>query len=180
MPDGRAQRPGDVVKSMKGDTIEVINTDAEGRLVLADILWYTQEKYKPSGMINLATLTGAMIIALGHDNAGAFSNNDEICNAFLKAAGAEGEGAWRLPMAKAYDDLLKSRIADMKNVGGRPAGSITAAQFLKRFVKDEVPWIHLDIAGVALSSKASDLAPKGASGWGVMALDRLVRDKYEI
>jgi len=179
MPDGRAQRPGDVVTSLKGDTIEVINTDAEGRLVLADILWYTQEKYNPVGMINLATLTGAIIIGLGHENAGVFSNDDVLCDAFLKAAAAEDEGAWRMPLGQAYDDLIKSRIADMKNTGGRPAGSVTAAQFLKRFVKDETPWIHLDIAGVALLKSASTLAPKGATGWGVMALDRLIRDKYE-
>jgi len=179
MPDGRAQRPGDVVTSMKGDTIEVINTDAEGRLVLADILWYVQEKYQPVGMINLATLTGAMVIALGHDNAGVFSNDDKLANAFLKAADAENEGAWRLPMGKSYDKLIKSRIADMKNVGGRPAGAITAAKFLKRFVKDETPWCHLDIAGVALLKTESDLAPKGATGWGVMALDRLIRDRFE-
>jgi leucyl aminopeptidase len=164
---------------MKGDTIEIINTDAEGRLVLADILWYTQQKFAPVGMVNLATLTGAMVIALGHENAGAFSNDDKICNAFLKAAKAEGEGAWRLPMGDAYDKLIKSRIADVKNVGGRPAGSITAAQFLRRFVKDDVPWIHLDIAGVALLKTDSDLAPKGATGWGVMALDRLIRDTCE-
>jgi len=179
MPDGRAQRPGDVVTSMKGDTIEVINTDAEGRLVLADILWYTQEKFAPCGMINLATLTGAIIIGLGHENAGVFSNNDALCAAFLNAAAAEGEGAWRMPLGQAYDKMLKSRIADMQNVGGRPAGSITAAQFLKRFVKDETPWVHLDIAGVALLKSDSTFAPKGATGWGVRALDRLVRDKYE-
>ncbi|MBC7142934.1 MAG: leucyl aminopeptidase [Rhodobacteraceae bacterium] len=179
MPDGRAQRPGDVVKSMKGDTIEVINTDAEGRLVLADVLWYAQERFKPTGMINLATLTGAIIVGLGHENAGVFSNDDTLCNAFLKAAAAEGEGAWRMPMGPAYDALLKSRIADMKNSCGRPAGSITAAQFLRRFVKDEVPWCHLDIAGVALPPKETTLAPKGATGWGVMALDRLVRDMLE-
>ena len=179
MPDGKAQRPGDVVTSMKGDTIEVINTDAEGRLVLADILWYAQEKFKPAGMINLATLTGAMVIALGHENAGVFSNDDALADAFLKSARFEDEGAWRLPMGKAYDKLIKSRIADMKNVGGRPAGAITAAQFLKRFVKDEVPWIHLDIAGVALLSEDSDLAPKGATGWGVRALDRLIRNRHE-
>jgi leucyl aminopeptidase len=177
MPDGRAQRPGDIVKSMKGDTIEVINTDAEGRLVLADILWYAQDRFKPAGMINLATLTGAVIIGLGHDNAGVFSNDDKLCNAFLKAAAAEGEGAWRMPMGPGYDALIKSRLADMKNTGGRPAGAITAAQFLRRFVRDEVPWIHLDIAGVALPPKETDLAPKGASGWGVMALDRLIRDR---
>jgi leucyl aminopeptidase len=179
MPDGRAQRPGDVVRSMKGDTIEVINTDAEGRLVLADVLWYAQETYKPAGMIDLATLTGAMIIALGHDNAGVFSNDDALCTAFLKAAEAEGEGAWRLPMGNSYDKLLKSNIADMKNVGGRPAGSISAAQLLKRFVKDDVPWIHLDIAGVASLKSESDFAPKGATGWGVRALDRLIRDAFE-
>jgi leucyl aminopeptidase len=179
MPDGRAQRPGDVVKSMKGDTIEVINTDAEGRLVLADVLWYAQERFKPTGMINLATLTGAIIIALGHENTGVFSNDDALCNAFLKAAAAEGEGAWRMPMGQAYDDKLKSRIADMMNVGGRDGGAITAAQFLQRFVKEGMPWCHLDIAGTALLKSDSTFAPKGATGWGVMALDRLIRDKFE-
>ena len=179
MPDGRAQRPGDVVRSMKGDTIEVINTDAEGRLVLADVLWYAQDRFKPTGMINLATLTGAIIVALGHENAGVFSNDDRLCTAFLKAAAAEGEGAWRMPMGPAYDALLKSRIADMRNSCGRPAGSISAAQFLRRFVKDDVPWIHLDIAGVALPPAETALAPKGASGWGVMALNRLIKDMLE-
>lgn len=179
MPDGRAQRPGDVVRSMKGDTIEVINTDAEGRLVLADVLWYAQERFKPCGMINLATLTGAIIIALGHENAGVFSNDDDLCNAFLKAAAAEGEGAWRMPMGDAYDAKLKSRIADMMNVGGRDGGAITAAQFLQRFVKPDMPWCHLDIAGTALLKADSTLAPKGATGWGVMALDRLIRDRFE-
>ncbi|MEO0990777.1 MAG: leucyl aminopeptidase, partial [Pseudomonadota bacterium] len=179
MPGPNATRPGDVVKSMKGDTVEIINTDAEGRLVLADVLWYAQEKYDPAGMVNLATLTGAMIIALGHENAGVFSNDDGIADAFLKAAATEGEGAWRMPMGPAYDKLLKSDVADMKNIGGRPAGSITAAQFLKRFVKDEVPWIHLDIAGVAQVKAETAVAPKGATGWGVRALDRLIRDRYE-
>jgi leucyl aminopeptidase len=179
MPDGRAQRPGDVVRSMKGDTIEVINTDAEGRLVLADVLWYAQDRFKPTGMIDLATLTGAIIIALGHENTGVFSNNDDLCNAFLKAAKAEGEGAWRMPMGDAYDAKLKSRIADMMNVGGRDGGAITAAQFLQRFVKPETPWCHLDIAGTALLKSDSTLAPKGATGWGVMALDRLIREKFE-
>ena len=179
MPSGSAVRPGDVVTSMKGDTIEVINTDAEGRLVLADVLWYAQEHVKPAAMVDLATLTGACIIALGHENAAVLSNDDGLADAFLKAAGAEGEGAWRLPMGKAYDDQLKSNIADMKNVGGRPAGTITAAQFLRRFVKDDVPWVHLDIAGVASLKGDSTLAPKGATGWGVMALDRLVRDRFE-
>jgi leucyl aminopeptidase len=179
MPDGRAQRPGDVVRSMKGDTIEVINTDAEGRLVLADVLWYAQERFKPSGMINLATLTGAIIVALGHENTGVFSNNDDLCNAFLAAAKAEGEGAWRMPMGEAYDAKLKSRIADMMNVGGRDGGAITAAQFLARFVKPDVPWCHLDIAGTALLKADTTLAPKGATGWGVMSLNRLIRDRFE-
>ncbi|WP_213684089.1 leucyl aminopeptidase [Roseicyclus sp.] len=179
MPSGTAQRPGDVVTSMKGDTIEVINTDAEGRLVLADVMWYAQDRFSPTGMIDLATLTGAIIIALGHENAGVFSNNDTLCNAFLKAAQAEGEGAWRMPLGAAYDEKLKSRIADMKNVGGRDGGAITAAQFLQRFVKPEMPWIHLDIAGVASVKSDTMLAPKGATGWGVMALDRLIRDHFE-
>ncbi len=179
MPSGTAVRPGDVVTSMKGDTIEVINTDAEGRLVLADVLWYAQTRFNPVGMIDLATLTGAIIVALGHENAGVFSNSDKLAAAVLKAAGAEGEGAWRMPMGKAYDDKLKSRIADMMNVGGRDGGSITAAQFLKRFVKDEVPWCHIDIAGTALLKADSTLAPKGATGWGVMTLNRLIADGFE-
>lgn len=179
MPGSNAQRPGDVVASMKGDTIEVINTDAEGRLVLADALWYAQQRFEPAGVIDLATLTGAIIIGLGHENAGVFSNDDGFCNAFLKSAAAEGEGAWRLPLGPAYDKMLKSRVADMKNVGGRPAGSITAAQFLQRFIGEGMPWIHLDIAGVASVKSDTTLAPKGATGWGVMALDRLIRDRYE-
>jgi len=179
MPSGNAIRPGDVIKSMKGDTVEVINTDAEGRLVLCDVMWYAQERFKPAGMIDLATLTGAIIIGLGHENAGVFSNNDALCNAFLKAADAENEGAWRMPMGKGYDKLLKSRIADMKNIGGRPGGSITAAQFLGRFVKDETPWIHLDIAGVASVKSETALAPVGATGWGVASLNRLISDNFE-
>ena len=179
MPSGNAVRPGDVITSMKGDTVEVINTDAEGRLVLADILWYTQERFAPSGMINLATLTGAIIIGLGHEMAGVFSNNDKLSQDFITAAKAEGEGAWRMPLAPAYDKMLKSRIADMKNVGTRAAGSITAAQFLQRFVKDDMPWAHLDIAGVASIASESAYAPKGATGWGVRALNRLIADHYE-
>jgi len=179
MPDGRAQRPGDVVRSMKGDTIEVINTDAEGRLVLADVLWYAQERFNPSGMIDLATLTGAIIVALGHENTGVFSNDDALCNAFLAAAAAEGEGAWRMPMGDGYDAKLKSRIADIVNSCGRDGGAVTAAHFLRRFVKPETPWVHLDIAGTALLKADSTLAPKGATGWGVMALNRLIRDRYE-
>ena len=180
MPDGRATRPGDVVTSMKGDTIEVINTDAEGRLVLADVLWYAQKTFNPTGVINLATLTGAIIVGLGHENAGVFSNNDELSRKFLNAAKIEGEGAWRMPMGDAYDKLIKSRIADMKNTGGRSAGSITAAQFLKRFVMPDMPWIHLDIAGVALTTTPTAVAPKGATGWGVRALDRMIADTLEL
>ena len=179
MPDGRAQRPGDVVRTMKGDTVEVINTDAEGRLVLCDVMWYAQERFKPSGMIDLATLTGAMVIALGHENAGIFSNDDDLANALLKSAKAEGEGAWRMPLSPAYAKQLKSRVADLKNVGGRPAGSITAAEFLHRFVQEDTPWIHIDIAGVASRSSDTTFAPKGASGWGVLALNRLIADAYE-
>ncbi len=179
MPSGTAVRPGDIVTSMKGDTIEVINTDAEGRLVLADVLWYAQERFKPTGMINLATLTGAMLVALGHENCGVFSNSDDLSKDLLKACAAEGEGAWRMPMGPAYDKLIKSDKADIKNIGGRFAGSITAAQFLQRFVKDDVPWCHLDIAGVAQVKSETTLSPKGATGWGVMALNRLIADVYE-
>jgi len=179
MPDGQATRPGDVVRSMKGDSIEVINTDAEGRLVLCDIMWHVQKTYNPAGMIDLATLTGAIIIGLGHENAGVFSNDNALCNGFLNAARNEDEGAWRMPLGEAYDQKLKSRIADMKNVGGRDAGAITAAQFLQRFVKDDTPCIHLGIAGVALVKTDTKLAPKGATGWGVLALNRLVADKFE-
>ena len=179
MPDGRAQRPGDVVRTMKGDTVEVINTDAEGRLVLADVLWYAQERFKPAGIIDLATLTGAIIVALGHDFTGVFSNDDAFCDRLLSAAKAEGEGAWRMPMGDSYDARLKSRIADMMNVGGRDGGAIVAACFLHRFIRPGMPWIHLDIAGTALSKKDLTLSPKGATGWGVRTLDRLIRDGYE-
>jgi len=179
MPDGRAQRPGDVVRSMKGDTIEVINTDAEGRLVLADALWYTADRFKPAAMIDLATLTGAMIIALGHEKAGIFANDDALAEGLLAAAKDVGEGAWRMPLDPAYDKLIKSRIADVKNVGGRTAGSITAAQFLQRFVPEGMPWAHIDIAGVALVKEDTAHAPKGATGWGVMTLDALVRARFE-
>jgi leucyl aminopeptidase len=180
MPSGTAQRPGDVVKTMKGDTVEVINTDAEGRLVLADVMWYAQDRFKPRGMVDLATLTGAIIIGLGHENAGVFSNDDALCDAFLSAAKAEGEGAWRMPLGAAYDKQLKSNIADMKNVGGRPAGSITAAQFLQRFVKDDTPWVHIDIAGVASLKADTALAPKGATGWGVLSLNRMIDEMFGV
>ena len=180
MPSSTATRPGDVVRSMKGDTIEVINTDAEGRLVLADVLWYAQTRFAPVALIDLATLTGAAIVALGHENAAVFSNDDTLCQNFLDAAAAEGEGAWRMPLGKAYDKLIKSPIADMKNTGGRPAGSVTAAQFLQRFVRSETPWVHLDIAGVAHIKSDSTYSPKGATGWGVMSLNRLVADRFEV
>ena len=179
MPDGKAQRPGDVVKSMKGDTIEVINTDAEGRLVLCDLLWYAQEFLSPKSIIDLATLTGAVIIALGHENAGVFSNNDKFCQNFLDCASFEGEGAWRLPLSSAYAKLLKSRVADIANVGGRTAGSVTAAKFLENFIVKDIPWIHIDIAGVAFSKTASNFSPSGATGWGVASLNRLISNFYE-
>ncbi|MEO1291834.1 MAG: leucyl aminopeptidase [Pseudomonadota bacterium] len=178
MPDGRAQRPGDIVTSMAGKTVEVINTDAEGRLVLADVLWHVQEVYKPRGIVDLATLTGAMIIALGHDYAGYFANDDDWAAALASAAEAEGENLWRLPLADSYDKLLKSRLADMKNVGGRAAGSITAAQFLQRFIQDGQAWAHIDIAGVCVPAEPGPLAPKGPSGWGVMTLVRLAEDSF--
>jgi len=180
MPDGRAQRPGDIVKSMKGDTIEVINTDAEGRLVLADALWYAQESFAPTGLVDLATLTGAVVIGLGHHRAGYYANDDELAAEFAKVAETVGDPAWRLPLGKPYADQLKSRLADVKNVGGRPAGSITAAEFLHRFVREGTPWIHIDIAGVTLTKEGTDLAPKGATGWGVAALDALVAARWEV
>ena len=180
MPGGNAQRPGDIVKSLKGDTIEVINTDAEGRLVLADLLWWVQEQYSPRAMINLATLTGAIIISLGHEYAGAFSNDDSFMNTFEKAAADADEKVWRQPLDMAYDKMLKSRLADMKNVGNRAAGAITAAMFLNRFVKEDCPWIHLDIAGVASDSKDTTYSPKGPTGWGVRSILRLCKDNYAV
>ena len=179
MPSGTAQRPGDVVTSYSGQTIEVINTDAEGRLVLADVLWYAQEKYDPKFMVNLATLTGAIIIGLGHEYGGLFSNNDELSARLTAAGEATGEKLWRMPLHDNYDKQIKSDIADMKNVGGRPGGSITAAQFIQRFVNKK-PWAHLDIAGMAWSGKDAPTIPKGATAYGVRLLDRLVADHYEV
>ncbi|GAC1329165.1 MAG: leucyl aminopeptidase [Beijerinckiaceae bacterium] len=178
MPGGNAQRPGDIVKSMSGQTIEIINTDAEGRLVLADVLWYIQDKYKPAFMIDLATLTGAIIVALGQEHAGLFSNNDELAERLTKAGKETGEKVWRLPLGPAYDKLIDSKFADMKNTGGRHGGSITAAQFIQRFV-NKVPWAHLDIAGTGMGSLANDINQSWGSGWGVRLLDRLVADYYE-
>lgn len=178
MPDGAAQRPGDIVTSLSGQTIEIHNTDAEGRLVLADVLWYAKDRFKPRFMVDLATLTGAIIIALGHEHAGLFANDDELAARLTAAGEATDERVWRMPLAEAYDKQLTSDVADMKNIGGRSAGSITAAQFLKRFV-NETPWAHLDIAGVTWSSKDKPTAAKGATGFGVRLLDRLVADHYE-
>jgi len=179
MPSGSAQRPGDIVTSMSGQTIEVLNTDAEGRLILADALWYTQGRFKPQFMIDLATLTGAMIVALGHEYAGLFSNDDELANRLFEAGKAEDEGVWRLPLGDAYDKQINSDAADMQNIGAnRAAGSITAAAFIQRFV-NKLPWAHLDIAGTAWAKKDKPTAPKGATGWGVRLLDRLVADHYE-
>jgi leucyl aminopeptidase len=178
MPDGNAQRPGDVVTSMSGKTIEILNTDAEGRLVLADVLWYCQKRFKPSFMVDLATLTGAIITSLGHEYAGLFASDDTLSKNLIAAGEATGEKVWRMPLAEPYDKMIDSDIADVKNIGGRDAGSITAAQFLQRFTND-VPWAHLDIAGMAWSSKDADTVPKGGTGYGVRLLDRLVRDFYE-
>jgi leucyl aminopeptidase len=173
MPDGKAQRPGDIVTSMSGLTIEVINTDAEGRLVLADLLTYAQERFKPRFMIDLATLTGAIMVALGSHHAGMYSNDDPLAAALTAAGEATGEKVWRMPLGPDYDKMIDSTFADMKNVGGRFAGSITAAQFLKRFVKD-TPWVHLDVAGTAMGSPQTETSKSWASGWGVRILDRLV------
>ena len=178
MPSGTAQRPGDVVTSMSGQTIEVINTDAEGRLVLSDVLHYCRTRFRPRLMIDLATLTGAIIIALGNEYAGLFSNNEKLAEKLTAAGKAVGEPVWRLPLGDAYDQLIKSDIADMKNTGDRGGGSITAAQFLQRFV-GETPWAHLDIAGTAWAKKDKEVTPKGATAFGVRLLDKLVADYYE-
>ena len=180
MPDGNAQRPGDIVKSMSGQTIEIINTDAEGRLVLADVLWYTAKRFAPKFMVDLATLTGAIIVALGHENAGLFSNDDRLAERLANAGKDTGELVWRMPLAAEYDKQIDSKFADVKNTGsGRWGGAITAAQFLQRFVADKMPWAHLDIAGTGFDSRQSDTNKSWGSGWGVRLLDRLVADYYE-
>ncbi len=179
MPDGNAQRPGDIVEAASGVTIEIINTDAEGRLVLADALWYVQKTYDPSLVVDLATLTGAIIVALGHDHAGLFSNDDALAGQLTAAGLATGEKVWRMPLGPFYDKQIESKFGDIKNTGGRDAGSVTAAQFLKRFIKDGTPWAHLDIAGTAMSSPQSETNRSWASGFGVRLLDRLVADHYE-
>jgi leucyl aminopeptidase len=178
MVDGTAQRPGDIVTSMSGQTIEVLNTDAEGRLVLADALWYANDRFQPRFMVNLATLTGAIMVALGQQHAGLFSNNDELAGRLIEAGTTTGEKLWRMPLGTEYDKLIDSKNADMKNIGGRNGGAITAAQFLQRFVK-ETPWAHLDIAGTAMGSPSSEINQSWGSGFGVRLLDQLVRDHYE-
>ncbi|MBY0336511.1 MAG: leucyl aminopeptidase [Acetobacteraceae bacterium] len=178
MPSGTAQRPGDVVRTASGQTVEVINTDAEGRLVLADVIHYAIGRFDPAIMVDLATLTGAIIIALGHEHAGLFSNDDALAASIVAAGQAVGEACWRMPLGDAYDKQLKSDIADMKNVGGRPGGSITAAQFIQRFVQGK-RWAHLDIAGTAWSTKDTATIPKGATAFGVRLLDRMVADHHE-
>ena len=178
MPDANAQRPGDIVTSMAGKTIEVLNTDAEGRLVLADLIHYAQVKLKPQAMIDLATLTGAIIVALGHHHAGLFSSDDELAESLLAAGSASGEKLWRMPLGEAYDKMIDSKVADIKNIGGRDAGSVTAAQFIMRFV-DKVAWAHLDIAGTAMASPANDTNQSWGSGFGVQLLDRLISTNYE-
>ncbi len=178
MPDGLAQRPGDIVTSMSGQTIEIINTDAEGRLVLADALWYTQDKYNPSHMINLATLTGAIMVALGKEHAGLFCNNDELADQLVHSGKQTGEPVWRMPMGSAYDKLINSQFADMKNTGGRWGGAITAAQFLERHV-NKTPWAHLDIAGVAMASTKSAINQSWGSGYGVDLLNNWIAENHE-
>jgi len=179
MPGGNAQRPGDVVTTMSGQTVEVINTDAEGRLILCDAMTWAQKTFKPKTMIDLATLTGAMVISLGHEFGGIFANDDSLAKELDKAGAASGDRLWRLPMAEAYDRLIDSPIADIKNVGPREAGSITAAQFLGRFVDEGVRWAHLDIAGMAWSDKVGTTFDKGATGYGVRVLDQFVEDTAE-
>ena len=178
MPDGNAQRPGDVVTSMSGQTIAVLNTDAEGRLVLADVLWYIQDRFKPQIMVDLATLTGAIMVALGKQFAGMFSNNDELAQWLSDAGYATGEKVWRMPLAPEYDRIIDHDVADVKNTGGRHAGAITAAQFLQRFVNN-VPWAHLDVAGTAMDGVRSSINQSWGSGWGVRLLNRLVSEHYE-
>ncbi len=179
MPGPNAQRPGDIVTSMSGQTIEVLNTDAEGRLVLADAMWYCQEKYQPKFMIDLATLTGAILVALGQEYSGIFSNDDELVEQLMDSGNKTGEKVWRMPIGPKYDKMINSKIADMKNIGGRYAGSITAAQFLQRFVKKDVPWVHIDIAGTGMNSPKTDINTSWGSGYGVRLLNQLVADYYE-
>jgi leucyl aminopeptidase len=179
MPSGTATRPGDIVVSMSGITVENLNTDAEGRLVLADVLWYVQERFKPRFVIDLATLTGAIMVALGKDFAGLFANDDKLADQLLAASKATGEKVWRMPLDKSYDRLIESKNADVKNMGGRWGGACTAAAFLKRFIKPDVPWAHLDIAGTAMDAPRNEINTSWGSGWGVQLLDRFIADNFE-
>jgi leucyl aminopeptidase len=178
MPDGNAQRPGDIIRTLSGQTVEMVNSDAEGRLVLGDVMWYVQDRFKPTFMVDLATLTGAILVALANEHAGLFSNNDELAARLTAAGLTTGERVWRMPLGPEYDKLIDSKFADMKNTGGRHGGSITAAQFLQRYVNN-VPWAHLDIAGTGMNAPQTDINKSWGSGWGVRLLDQLVRDHYE-
>jgi leucyl aminopeptidase len=178
MTDGNAMRPGDVITSMSGKTVEVLNTDAEGRLVLADIITYARKYFDPALMIDLATLTGAVIVALGQHNAGLFSNDDELSKKLIKAGIDTSETLWRMPLSDDYDKMINSKVADMKNIGGRDAGSVTAAQFIKRYVGD-VPWAHIDIAGTSIESLKSDINTSWGSGYGVRLLDNFIKQNFE-
>jgi leucyl aminopeptidase len=179
MPSGSAIRPGDIVTSMSGQTVENLNTDAEGRLVLADVLWYAQERFKPRFVIDLATLTGAIMVALGKEYAGLFANDEKLADQLQAASKATGEKIWRMPLDKAYDKMLDSKNADVKNIGGRWGGSCTAAAFIQRFIKKDMPWAHLDIAGTAMDAPKSEINTSWGSGWGVQLLDRFVADNFE-
>jgi leucyl aminopeptidase len=180
MPSGSASRPGDIVTTMSGQTVEILNTDAEGRLVLCDALWYCQEKFKPTQIVDLATLTGAVIIALGHEYGAVFSNDDKLPQNLIKAGRETGEKLWRMPLNDAWDKAIDSPAADIKNISGsRDAGSAIGAHFLKRFIQKDVAWAHLDIAGVAWANKERPCVPKGAAGFGVRLLDRYVREFCE-
>jgi leucyl aminopeptidase len=178
MPSGTAQRPGDIVTSMSGQTIEVINTDAEGRLILADLLHYVNKRFKPKLMVDLATLTGAIIVALGHEYAGLFANDDRLAERLMRAGQETGERVWRMPLGPEYDKMLESKFADMKNTGGRHGGAVTAAQFLQRFV-EKTPWAHLDIAGTGMGSPQTDTNRSWGSGFGVRLLNALIARYYE-
>ena len=179
MPSGTAVKPGDVITSLSGKTIEVINTDAEGRLVLADAIWYTQDRFKPRLIVDLATLTGAILVSLGKEHAGLFANDDKLADSLVSAAKETGEKLWRMPLDKAYDKMIDSKNADMKNIGGKWAGACTAAAFIHRFIKKDMAWAHIDLAGTAMDAPRSEINTSWGSGWGVQLLDRFVSDNYE-
>jgi leucyl aminopeptidase len=179
MPSGSATRPGDIVTSMSGQTVEILNTDAEGRLVLADVLWYAQDRFKPRFVIDLATLTGAIMVALGKEYAGLYTNDDKLAENLMAASKETGEKVWRMPLDKAYDKLIESKNADVKNIGGRWAGASTAAAFIRRFIKKDMPWAHIDVAGTAMDAAKSEINTSWGSGWGVQLLDRFIADNYE-